>query len=197
MFGETMFSQGIPKRSERKNSNETFIYPEELINKTCGECNRCEPRDDHARGRGKTEGWHCTMRNWDVDITPEHKACVSFWDKAEYIRAELQHEKDTEKRREELWAIYAEKEPIKLPIIHDGYGTIPKCPICGEMPYSTEQCHWCGQRFVQDKEVEEYSKPLTKPFKCPSCGTMGVANVSKYNGHKHFRCKKCGCAFME
>lgn len=38
--------------------------------------------------------------------------------------------------------------------MNDGYGMIPECPICGEMPYSTEQCYWCGQRFVQDEEVE-------------------------------------------
>jgi hypothetical protein len=29
-------------------------------------------------------------------------------------------------------------------IIPDGE---PVCPICGEMPYSVEQCVFCGQRF--------------------------------------------------
>ena len=29
----TVFSRGIPERRERKNSGETFIYPEELIEK--------------------------------------------------------------------------------------------------------------------------------------------------------------------
>lgn len=54
----------------------------------------------------------------------------------------------------------------KTPNHNDGYGMIPECPICGEMPYSTKQCHWCGQRFIQDKEVEEYEKPLTKEVTC-------------------------------
>ena len=72
-----------------------------------------------------------------------------------------------------------------------------RCEICGGMPYSTEQCHWCGQRFVQDKEIEEYAKPLTENGKCISCGSDVVIHVSKYNGHKHFHCDKCGFTVME
>ena len=107
------------------------------------------------------------------------------------------HEQDVEKRREELWKIYAEKEPMKLPIVFDGYGGIPMCPICGEMPYSTEQCHWCGQRFIQDKEVEEYEKPMIENGKCPKCGADIVIHISKYNGHRHFHCDKCGISVMQ
>ena len=47
------------------------------------------------------------------------------------------------------------------------------------MPYSTEQCHWCGQRFIQDEEVKEFAKPLTKEVTCFSCGRKVIANVSK------------------
>ena len=36
-------------------------------------------------------------------------------------------------------------------------GGDPKCPHCGEMPYSTEQCVFCGQRFVQDKKTRRES----------------------------------------
>lgn len=31
----------------------------------------------------------------------------------------------------------------------------PVCPHCGEMPYSYEQCVFCGQRFVQDDNTKE------------------------------------------
>ena len=86
---------------------------------------------------------------------------------------------------------------MKLPIVDDGYGMIPMCPVCGEMPYSTEQCHWCGQRFIQDEEVEEYGTPLTEEFNCPNCKKPGIAHISRYNGHRHFRCEYCGMAFME
>lgn len=192
MFGKTKFSKGIPERKERMNRDEIFIYPEELIDKKCGGCVRCKLRDHGDKG-----GYHCTMRNWDIDITPEHKACVDWWDKEEHERVERQHSEDTEKRREELWAIYAEKEPVKLPIVNDDYGMIPECPVCGEMPYSTEQCHWCGQRFIRDEEIKEYETPLTETFKCPSCGAVGTAYRSKYNGHRHFHCENCGNGFME
>lgn len=189
---KTMFSEGIPERHERRNSGETFIYPEELTDKTCSGCVRCELRDHGDKG-----GYHCCMRDWDIDITPDHKACVDYWDRAEHERIERQRKEDTENRRKELWAIYEEKEPIKLPIVNDGYGRIPMCPVCGEMPYSTEQCHWCGQRFVQDEEIKEYSEPQTIKCKCQSCGEPGVIFVSKYNGHKSFHCSHCGMAWME
>lgn len=30
----------------------------------------------------------------------------------------------------------------------DGFQPAPECPACGEMPYSTERCVFCGQRFL-------------------------------------------------
>ena len=33
----------------------------------------------------------------------------------------------------------------------------PKCPHCGEMPYSIEQCVFCGQRFIQEDNDNESS----------------------------------------
>lgn len=175
-----------------------IIYPEEIIGKTCGECVRCEKRD-HAYMETAAEGYHCSMQSYSVDIQPTDKACVRYWDKAEHERIENAQEEAKEKRREELWAIYAKREPIKLPIIHDGCGLIPECPICGEMPYSTEQCHWCGQRFIQDKEIEEYNKPKGGTMDCWNCGGKDTIEykVSKYNGHRRGRCKNCGLTFME
>lgn len=186
------FLDGIPKRKERYMNYDIFRYPEELLDKKCGGCVRCELRDHGNKG-----GYHCSMRNWDIDITPDDKACVEYWDRADHEAIEKLKEQDIENRRKELWNIYAGKEPIKLPIVNDGYGMIPECPICGEMPYSTEQCHWCGQRFLQDDEIEEYNKPLTESYKCHNCGTVGTVYRSKYNGHRHFKCEVCGMAFME
>ena len=190
---EVLFSEGL-ERHERCNRDNLFIYPEEIVDKKCGGCVRCKPRDR----KGET-GFHCTMRNYDIEVPPEHKACVSYWDKAEYERAEQQYQEDEENRRKELWAIYAEREPIKLPIVNDGYGMIPDCPICGEMPYSLEQCHWCGQRFIQDEEVKEYAKPDEGVMDCFHCGGKNTVHYirSKYNGHKHGSCSKCGMSFME
>ena len=193
---EVDFGAMVPKSTERRNRDNVFIYPEEVIDKKCGGCMRCEERDRAFKGKA-AEGWHCTMRGYDIDITPDHKACVSYWDKAEYERAAMEHDQAVEEAREKLWAIYAEKEPVKLTIKYDGYGNIPECPICGEMPYSTEQCYWCGQRFIQDEEVAEYATPKLIDWTCSNCGTVGKASVSKYNGHKSFRCEKCGMSFIE
>ena len=191
-MSEIRFSDGIPERKERYNDGEVFIYPEEIIGKKCGGCVRCEKRD-----RKEEKGYHCTMRSYSIDIDPENKACVDYWDREENKRIEQQRAEDTENRRKELWAIYAEREPIRLPIVNDGYGMIPECPICGEMPYSTEQCHWCGQRFIQDEEIEEYNKPITYPERCATCGNMGEIYRSRYNGHRSFYCKSCGTAWIE
>ena len=195
---EVDFSAGIPERTERRNYGNTFIYPEEITDKKCGGCVRFTSNNDgFDNGRHDPNGYHCSMRGWDLPIRAEDKACVDYWDLAEHERSETEHEDAVEKRRNELWAVYALKDPIKLPIIDDGYGIIPQCPICGEMPYSTEQCHWCGQRFIQDEEVVEYATPKTIELTCPNCGAAGKAHVSKYNGHKHFKCENCGAGFME
>lgn len=185
------FSDGLPKRERR----ETMIYPEELLDKKCGGCMRCMERD-HMRGDWDV-GYHCTIQNYKKDISPEDKACVHYWDKAKEMEWKRQQDEDIENRRKELWAIYAKKPPIKLPIVNDGWGRIPECPVCGEMPYDLDQCHWCGQRFIRDEEVVEYSKPWVEEFTCPSCGTKGMATRSRYNGHRHFHCENCGMSFME
>ena len=84
------------------------------------------------------------------------------WDKEKHERIERLRAEAEENRRKELWAIYSGSEPVKLPIINDGYGMIPECPVCGEKPYSTEQCHWCGQKFIQDDDIKEYEKKYTE-----------------------------------
>ena len=180
------FSDGIPKRNAICD-----IIPNEYKTKKCADCVRFEKRTH------RKSGYHCCMKDFDIDVFPEDNACEEFWNRERQKELKRLHEQDIENRREELWAIYAEKEPVKLPIVFDGYGNIPMCPVCGEMPYSTEQCHWCGQRFIQDKDVEEYEKPLTEKGKCFKCGADIVIHISKYNGHKHFRCDNCGMSVME
>ena len=31
----------------------------------------------------------------------------------------------------------------------------PKCPHCGEMPYSLKQCQFCGQRFLGGSDATD------------------------------------------
>lgn len=76
----------------------------------------------------------------------------------------------------------------------------PICPACGEMPYSTDQCLFCGQRFVEDEAVKRYTEtPEELHFDCLSCGGKGtvVGYRAKSNGHFHGVCEACGCRVME
>lgn len=65
------------------------------------------------------------------------------------------------------------KSPIKIAWEkdYDG-GTYPVCPACREMPYSTERCIFCGQRFIQaDPDLQEYAKPPEEVrMDCFVCG---------------------------
>lgn len=46
------------------------------------------------------------------------------------------------------------KPPVKLHWVPsfngmtDSFQPAPECPACGEMPYSTERCIFCGQKFI-------------------------------------------------
>ncbi len=76
----------------------------------------------------------------------------------------------------------------------------PICPHCGEMPYSTEQCVFCGQRFIKDKQTEEFEKPSEiERTNCIMCGSVNsvVGTRAKTNGHFHGKCEKCGAVCME
>ena len=75
----------------------------------------------------------------------------------------------------------------------------PQCPHCGEMPYSYEQCVFCGQRFVQDGKTEEMSQPPEEErMDCLFCGGKETMKGyrAKINGHFHGKCEKCGAVVM-
>jgi len=54
--------------------------------------------------------------------------------------------------------------PIKWVVRFDSYTNRiipngePECPRCGEMPYSNEQCVFCGQRFSPENNLENPPK---------------------------------------
>lgn len=186
---EIRFGEDIPTKTFAECKGNKYM------DHTCGECVRCKERNPKMGS-----GFHCTSQNYDIDIAPQRQACKDFWSKSEQEQLDKQHETAIETERKRLWKIYAGKPFVHLPIEFDGYGNIPVCPICGEMPYSTEQCHWCGQHFVQDEKIAEYNKPApVERMTCPNCGgknTM-VGTHSNYNGHFHGSCEKCGCVVMQ
>lgn len=64
-MSEIKFSDGMPVRERRSDAD---IYPEELLDKKCGGCVRCKPRER----KGET-GYHCTTQPYTKDISPEDK----------------------------------------------------------------------------------------------------------------------------
>lgn len=96
--------------------------------------------------------------------------------------------------------VNAGNDPVKIGWEKSYDGVWPKCPACGEMPYSIEQCVFCGQRFLQDEILKEYAKPTPEEREdCLMCG--GKATVifrrARCNGHSHGRCEQCGARFIE
>lgn len=76
---------------------------------------------------------------------------------------------------------------------------IPSCPHCGELPYSYQQCVFCGQRFMQDEKTTEMLKPPeTEYIDCFLCdGKNTVEGTrSKINGHFHGKCTACGAKYI-
>lgn len=100
-----------------------------MENKKCSGCVRFEERwRENEKGT-----YHCLRQDYKIDKYPDDVACDEYWDKAEHEAEERKRNEEVETKRKKMWSIYANKPPVKLPIIFDGYGMIPECPICGEM----------------------------------------------------------------
>lgn len=137
--------------------------------KRCKSCFRCE-----------AELWRGT---WDISVKPKkgenvrcccacapeihdmnHKACEWYeprwyWNLGQYKRR-LKYSIDRWWCENVRMKIGALRKPIPLEWV-DGLNVVgelspksePKCPHCGEMPYSLKQCQFCGQRFAEVKDV--------------------------------------------
>lgn len=93
------------------------------------------------------------------------------------------------------------KPPLKIGWSEEYGGVWPVCPACGEMPYSTERCVFCGQRFIQeDEQLQEYNKPMPEERRdCLMCGGKAtvIGRRARGNGHFHGECERCGARVME
>ena len=91
--------------------------------------------------------------------------------------------------------------PLKWESDYMGRGMgFPICPACGDMPYSTERCIFCGQPFIQDERTKAYNEPPeVERYDCLVCGGKGtvVGGRSKSNDHFHGICEACGCRVLE
>lgn len=161
----------------------------------CGSCFRCveDWKDAKAKGlKGQYRKFlysvkprqgvkvRCTDVCVKREITPNSKACKN-WEHRVLWNAKLWFEDfmSVAKRRIRV-PLGRLRKPVPLlwvdtyngmedKIIHNG---APECPHCGEMPYSTKRCVFCGQRFIQDEAIAEYNKPPEKVMmNCPMCGS--------------------------
>lgn len=158
---------------------------------THGECFRCI--------KSKDGGHTCAAINHKgLRISADGPACKNFISRNALEKQWKKEDRKAEKERKRKWAVNEKNDPVRLKLVNDGEGIIPECPVCGEMPYSTKQCYWCGQKFIQTDEVQEYAKPKKRKVECFVCGSTNcIETISNYNSHKHIYCQDCGMLIME
>jgi len=106
------------------------------------------------------------------------------------------------------------KEPPKVLIWQKTYGGVlePVCPSCGEMPYSTERCVFCGQKLINERKphVEYIGATLVEPvgdgfpeMRCDKCGeiikdeeTQMVSHVDGESFYAYIYRHKCGAELI-
>ena len=169
---------------------------------TCGECVRF------------TENWRlpgvfrCQAIYGPGDgLEKDRKACKNYWDRAEQEAADKREAEEREAARLAAWERNKDNPP-RPPQWETDYdeitgqqtGAMPFCPNCGEPLYEPNQCYFCGQPILRDKQMDEFEKPpeveTTDCFRCGGKGTVRYAR-SKYNGHKSGGCTACGMRFIE
>ncbi len=151
-MSEIKFYDGV---SKRKSKMATDIYPEYILGKKCGGCsNYIKDNNRH----------YCLLQRRDKNIFLNDKACIGYKDKAEETELEKLRKQDVEKHRKELWAVYSKRKPAKMVVTHGMWGEyFARCPVCDEIPYSFDQCYWCGQHFDNGEEIKEKIMPNESP----------------------------------
>ena len=168
---------------------------------TCGGCCRFV---ENAKRPGH---WKCCSIHGPDEIEVDTPACQYYWDREEQAQLDAQLREQDERERQARREQNRNNPP--RPAIWkrdwDGCrdrwtGYMPFCPNCEEALYDTDRCYFCGQAIEQDERMKQWREPEgLKRMDCFSCGgrdTMVYAE-SKYNGHKHGRCEKCGASFIE
>lgn len=169
---------------------------------TCGECVRF------------TENWRlpgvfrCQAIYGPGDgLEKDRKACKNYWDRAEQEATDKREAEEREAERLARWEKNKDNPPLPPDWKRDFdetaggmTGAMPFCPNCDEPLYEPNQCYFCGQPILRDKQMDEFEKPpeveTTDCFRCGGKGTVRYAR-SKYNGHKSGGCIACGMRFIE
>ena len=137
----------------------------------CESCSRFDAREDDTGGwwnfhkkpkPGQTA--HCWMNDYKIDWRADQLAC-EYWT-ARWWWNFLEYRRYVKYYMGRWWFEHVRKRvgglrrpvPLRWVDYFDGMrdeivtAGEPQCPRCGEMPYSTIQCQFCGQRFTVEKE---------------------------------------------
>lgn len=176
---------------------------------TCGGCTRFRENSGFP-----SQKYNCIChKREDNEVFADAKACDIYLDKIQCDKEEEERKLRELERRAILHEETKNNPPVKLEfspsydfhtdnIIERGE---PKCPYCGEMPYSLEECVFCGTKFLQDDEetknfVEQNSGEKEEISECLVCGEKYMHMISRrVNGEWHVGhgyCDKCGMKFI-
>ena len=114
---------------------------------TCVGCVRCHKKYDGT--------YYCQMIGMG-EISPNEKHCEENWDSALFEKSRKDYEDHQEAERIAQIEANKDKPPVEIgwgveyDYVTDSGVMVPECPVCHEMPYSLEECYFCGTKFIQD-----------------------------------------------
>lgn len=111
--------------------------------------------------------------------TPKETDCCKYWESRFIWNLKQWLKWDVEYDLKRMWC-----EKVRMPLgklrdpvpLGEDYFGDPKCPHCGEMPYSYERCQFCGQRFLPFPKTENEENAI-------EVGKYTVVQAS--NNHVH------------
>ena len=136
----------------------------------CRSCFRFEAIEDDTGGFWKFRRkpkpgrkTHCWAHDYKINWDGSQSAC-EYWEARLWWNLE-EYKKYAKYHARRWWYEHVRRHigglrkpvPLRWVDYYDGMrdeiipAGEPRCPYCGEMPYSTTQCQFCGQRFVGEK----------------------------------------------
>ncbi len=156
--------------------------------------------------RNKGSYYCCGLYGPDV-IEKGRKACGQYYSQKQREEEDRIFREEQEKRRLAEWEKNKDNPPRPAKFVRERsditgelMGALPFCPNCDNPLYEHEQCYFCGQKIIQDEALAEYLKPAPLEYMdCFGCRGKGTFEFvrSKFNGHKHGKCKVCGMVVIE
>ena len=171
---------------------------------TCAGCVRFHERNM----QGEKESY-CTMYG-KGPVSANDKHCDQYWDRELYERARDEYEQRKEEERLARIEANKDKPPVEIgwgaeyDYVTDSAVMVPECPVCHEMPYSLEECYFCGTKFIQDDPaLIEYKanngRTKEELSTCLECkGVLHTISIMR-NGEWRVAngwCEGCGMRFI-